>query len=334
MLRILFGLTLLLLLPPAPRASLFMTLPVRELAFQADAIVVAVPVDRKQVGLCKVVRQLKGRPDLTGREIAFVDLKLYFPPDGDLPWGQVQQMCLFLTVNGRDYRLQPAGLRCAGRTDTVWRLGLDVGPGTVRLLEQVPSTWDDLLRHLERGLPAVERLLFLKGLPPGSRRNQVLLDWIEAHRLEFQPRGEQGWGSLEMLPFQLILDSGVLPDCWRAIQLYAEIHSGECLGLDRALFCSPAGRAFLLRVALGENQLEGQRRRALRLLASPSTLCGEPVGLSRRDKPSGSLGSVSPIPPSLYHLFPLGLDGPRSPRYQFRRAGRMPGDGLVQEVAG
>jgi len=332
MLRFLFGLTLLLSLPPAAGASLFFILPVRELAFQADAIVVAVPVDRKQVGICKVVRQLKGRQDLTGQEILFMDLISYFPPDGDLPWGQVRQMCLFLTGNGRDYRLLPGGLRCAGRAEAVWRLGLDTGPVTFHLMEQVPSTWDDFLRHLERALPAVKRLLFLKDLPPGSRRNRALLDWIERHRLELvqiesasgQHRSEQGWGSLEMLPFQWVLDSGVLPDCWRAIQLYAEIHSGECLGLDRTIFCSPTGRAFLLHVALGDNQLEGQRRRALRLLASPATLLGK----------SKALPSLPPAQPSSTQARSAsaetgpgagasGLGAPLDPREQGEILGQM-----------
>jgi hypothetical protein len=313
--RSLFALSLLLVLRPAAGASPFTALSVRELAYPADAIVVAVPADRKQPGPCKVVRQFKGGGALVGQEITPAGLEAFFPADGPLDWGQVREVCLFLTGDG-SRRLLPTGLRCASKDGAVWRPVSAGKPDAFQLATQVPSSWDDFLRRLETDLPAANRLRFLGGLPPGSRRNQALLDWIEAHRLEFpttepsnsrapygqtftpetpgevQDRREQGWGDLEILPFQWVLDSGLLPDCWRAIQLYAEVHGGECLGLGRALFCSPAGRAFLVRIACEEGRLEGQRRRALRLLASPATLHGKsrtaparpPVPLDTREQ--------------------------------------------------
>lgn len=297
MLRFWFGLTLLLLGGPVVAAP-FTALSVRELVYQADVVVAAVPADRMQPGRCKVVQQFKGNGDLTGQEIVVEGLEPFFPVEGALAWRQVRQVCLFLAVDGRAFRLVPTGVRCKAQDDLLWRPLSSGQPAAFHLAAQVPSAWDSLLRRLETEVPAVKRLQFLRDLPPGSRRNQALLDWIEGQRLQFettgsssgsmksgpppaelpgevQDRRERGWGDLEELPFLWLLESGSLPECWRAIQLHAEIHSGECLGLDRPLFCSPAGRAFLLRLALDEGQLEGQRRRALRLLASPATLRGK-----------------------------------------------------------
>ncbi len=71
-----------------------------------------------------------------------------------------------------------------------------------------------------------------------------------------------------------MLDSGVLADCWRAGELYAEINGGDCLGLERPTLGSPAGRKFLVEIALDERHLEGSRRRALQLLTAHPTLHG------------------------------------------------------------
>ena len=55
------------------------------------------------------------------------------------------------------------------------------------------------------------RLAFLTSLPPGSRRNNALLDWLERRRTELrlswssrEPATDvqAGWGELERLPFQ------------------------------------------------------------------------------------------------------------------------------------
>jgi hypothetical protein len=61
-------------------------------------------------------------------------------------------------------------------------------------------------------------------------------------------------------------------DCWRAVQLYAEVHEGTCLGRSSETFASVEGRRFLMDILTSTDQLEGDRLRALRLLTSPETL--------------------------------------------------------------
>ncbi len=286
----------------APAEPLPGVLSVRELAWRADTVVAAVPVDRKQLVRFKVQRVLRGRLQ-PGQEIQVEGAAAFFPADGEVPPAQVLEYCLFLTpdpagAGGEKFQLVPTGLACLSRSGETYRPTASGAWGGPRLHHRGKSEeWDGLLSRVQSAVEAVQRLQWARNLPASRGRNQALLDWVQRHRREFQTevpldqpttalaalaadhwpeaQRERGWGELERQPLLWVLESGVLPDCWRAIELYAEIRSGACLGLKEKVFGSREGRAFLARIAGADDQLDGSRRRALRYLATQHTLRGK-----------------------------------------------------------
>jgi hypothetical protein len=288
----------------APGGQMVHALSPRELAWQADTVVVAVPLGPKQVTRFKVQRVLKGRPQV-GQEIQVDGCSAFFLADGELPAARLLEVCLFLTAEagdpaGQKFRLVPTGLACLSRGSWIYRPLPEGQPIEFRLRPRGKSeTWDALLDQFQADVQEVQRLQWARDLSPSRGRNQALLDWIDRHRREFLTEGspdrivpgqpslarggpveqqelyERGWRGLERLPFMWVLQSGILPDCWRAIELFAEIYSGQCLGLDQTIFNSREGRDFLTRTACDDRQLAGSRRRALRLLATARTLRGK-----------------------------------------------------------
>jgi len=282
----------------------------RELAFQAEIVVVATPADKKQVGRFKVERCLKGQLQ-TGQEIQVDGLAPFFAADGEVAYDRLASVCLFLAPEPGTggYRLVPTGLICLSRSQGIFRPLPWVEAGDFRLQPRSNGEpWPDLLGRVQEEVIEVNRLLRARDLPIARGRNAALLVWIERYQREIQEgaslrrlsskekiqaplspgelqdQRDRGWGELERLPFLWILESGVLSDCWRACDLFAEINGGDCLGLDRPTFCSPVGRELLVHIALDERDLEGSRRRALRQLASPATLRGKGAPLDSSEQ--------------------------------------------------
>jgi len=270
-------------------------LSLRELAWHADTVVVAVPLDPKKTLGFKVQRVIKGRPVL-GQEIQVEGVSFFFPTQGELQPARVLEYCLFLTADpegpsGQKFRLVPTGLAGLGKDGSLYRPLEGVLPGESQLVQRGKAKdWDALLGQVQSDVEELQRLERARALPLSRGRNQALLDWIVAHRRDFQQSqtldrdpsnmtggsfNDRSWGILERLPFRWVLQSGILPDCWQAIELYAEISSGAVLGLKEMVFNSQEGRAFLVRMASEEHQLDGSRQRALRLLATAHTLRGK-----------------------------------------------------------
>jgi hypothetical protein len=301
MLRWLIGLAAAsLAIPSLQAAPLLHALSLRELAYQAEIVVVATPTDAKQVGRVKVERCFKGKLQ-PGQEIQVDGLSPFFPINGDILYPRLASACLFLTAGpgSERYQMAPTGLMCLGKSMGIYRPLPWVEVGDFRLqLRGDRDQWEGLLDEVRETVAEVNRLQRARDLPVSRGRNEALFAWIDRHRREIQEASslrrspsqdkiaapllpgelqdqrERGWGDLERLPFLWILDSGVLSDCWLASDLYAEINGGDCLALDRPTFCSRTGRDFLIETARDERQLEGSRRRALRLLAGQATLRG------------------------------------------------------------
>jgi hypothetical protein len=280
----------------------------RELLYQAETIVLATPADEEKPVRFILKQQLKGTKLNPGTELEVDGLAQFFR-SGEAPeLNKVQILLLFLSADpaAKDrprFRLLANGVRCGTSDRRLWRPEVVSNPLALRLSSQEGADWGALVQKAQTDLREVNRLEFLRGLPPGPRRNQALLDWVEHHRKEFstsqqpspgkdlpEPGMKQsdleanGWGELEDLPFTWVLDSAIPADCWHAVQLYAELHNGACLGLKRSAFGSPMGRQFLVGTALQVNQLDGQRARALKLLASPATLQPKTQAVEKEEK--------------------------------------------------
>lgn len=290
-----------LAVPPSPR----------ELAFRADAIVVAAPLEARRPERFKVLGQLKGAPLRVGQEVHVDGIAGYHRPGDEPAIAKIRQALLYLVrdraapLNPAEMRflLLPAGVRYHTKDQQTWRPEPGTDPEAYRLVSQDSADWPKQLEQVAVDIMETNRLQFLGGLPIGSRRNQAVLEWLERHKHEFRPEPPAldrlpvlpgaalivseapptlgadeagGWGELELLAFRWVLDSGILPDCWRAVEHYAEIHTGQCLAADHPAFASHAGRAYLANLASDDSQLDGARRRALRLLASPLILRPQP----------------------------------------------------------
>jgi hypothetical protein len=307
----------------------------RELVFRVQTIVLAAPVDARKPGQFRLLHQLKGPPMRAGQEFSVEGHRGFVFAEGEPKLASVRQALLYLK-RGPDagrYILVPGGVRYLTKDQRVWRpqrLGRwALIPEDIKMQPEEKVEWTSLLDQVAEDVAQAQRLDFLRHLPAGNRRNAALLEWLQCHRAEFRtehipaerlvslagmasagsekadvaPAEALAWGELEQLPFTWILDSAIAPDCWRAVQLYAEIHSGQCLGLKHWAFASPVGRAFLADRALADSELAGVRRRALRLLSSPATL---------RPQASRAHPAVAPMTASeqtqlLDHLGPLVL---------------------------
>jgi hypothetical protein len=110
-----------------------------------------------------------------------------------------------------------------------------------------------------------------------------LLDWVRRHEHDFA--GGDGWGTLENDILQSVLAAGRPADVWTAARLFAQVRQGALPRLQIAAFASRQGRALLVAVGLDVGALEGERLRALALLARDETLW----------PPQPSLGGIEPV---------------------------------------
>jgi hypothetical protein len=306
--RSVFALTCVLLASTAVPAEILPTLPLRELTIRADIVVLASPTDQIRPGRFRVHEVLKGSRPLAGVEIEAEGVVFLVSMREQLNWNQVDEAILFLRARS-DNRLEiiESGARLHTRDGTVWWPLQPHDPGGYKVLPEAGLRWGTALSRVRADAAEATRLQLAAALADVSRRDRSLLDWVERHRHEFAngrdpvwmrfsptirslgtddvdltDLNSTGWGDLQLLPFTRVLQGRVPADCWRAVKLYAALDQGATPPGAAAAFASPEGRAFLLAVARDDQQLDGHRARALRLLGDSSIV--ESVQLHQRER--------------------------------------------------
>jgi hypothetical protein len=281
-----FAITLgALLLPAAARAEILPTLSVHELCYQADVVVVAVPVEPEKPGQFCVREVFRGNALKPGDvfHVAPRDLPGRQEESPPGPGGSgILEALLFLKqgVGGEapgTFFLVPSGLRYTTGDENVFVPRQQINPGPYVMVPRPDVMWGGYRLRAREVAVAMDHLLTLRDRPPGERRTQALFDWVEQHRNEFGGgffEGHPGWGTVEEKVFDWLLETDARADVWRAVRLYSGVNQGGLPRLPRPVFATPQGRAFLRDTALDEQQLVGDRVRALTLLAAPATLGG------------------------------------------------------------
>jgi hypothetical protein len=253
----------------------------RELVVQARNVVRGTPLEPLTPRRFRVTEVLKGDGLRIGESIALDelaphDLQVYeenLPPGHKPRQRRIVEALLFL---GPRPRLRPvlSGLRFLADDGMVLVPQQLRNPGDYVMAVRRDVDWDGLVAKVRVDCAAVRTLEERKSLAVLAVRNRALLDWVQMHRRDFG--GPDGWGELEQEVFAWVLDSGRPADAWAAARLYAELHDGIAVPLRTPAFANRAGRALLLGVALDKGALEGDRVRALALLADPQTPWPEP----------------------------------------------------------
>lgn len=281
----------LLLCCGTARAEILPTLPLRELAIRADAVVLAEPIEPNRPGRFRVRERLKGIEPRAGAEIEVEAFDACVRPKEEPEWGRVDAVLLFLRTESGRYSLVESGVRLYTRERMVWWPVQEKNPGPYHMARDPDVTWEAAILRVRDDAGEVARLLAARGLADAGRRGRALLGWVELHRSEFGDGREaawvrlspsvrnlsgdvpasadldaRGWGELQMLPFAWVLADRIPADCWRAVNLYAELHEGAILPSSAGAFAGRDGRGLLLTVARDTRQLDGNRARALRLL--------------------------------------------------------------------
>ena len=287
-----------LILPAHVEAKPLPTLSVRELTLHAETVLLAEPIENPSAPTrFKVLEVLRGN-GLKPGDMVVIDPGPHNLQDAGptlLPLDKrkpptVEQALLFLGPN-RGTRAQPrfepvaSGLRFWTRDRSLLVPVQIVDPGPYFMEERRDVDWAELVRQARADASTVADLLARKKLRPVGRRNRALLEWIEGHRHEFgaptkaehPEKTAQGWDHLETDVFQWVLDTCEPADCWSAVKLHAELNGGAIPALREPVFGTRDGRALLLRVAAGDDALEGDRLRALALLSHPFTLWAGPL---------------------------------------------------------
>jgi hypothetical protein len=305
--RAALALILALVTGPLARAEILPTLPLRELTIRADAIVLAEPLDSRRPGRFRVNQLLKGAAPAPGAELDLDGLERYIRPQEQIEWAGVDAALLFLRL-ADDGRLEvvETGVRLHTRDRKVWWPVQPVNPGGYRMVPETGVDWDVVLVSVRSDAGEVVRLRRACEVPDATRRDPWLLDWVERHRNQFTDGRDSGgawfapalgtfnpedadtadlqtpgWGELQLLPFARVLQGRVPADCWRAVNLYADVFAGATPPGAAAAFTGPEGRAWLLAAARDRHELDGRRARALRLLADPA-IAAEPPDLTER----------------------------------------------------
>jgi hypothetical protein len=256
----------------------------RELVVKAGTVVRAEALEDFAPKRFRVLEVLRGEELRVGDTLAFGDLA---PHDlqiheEDLPPGQkprerrIAQALFFLGPpddKGEKRRWRPllSGLRFWTRDGVVLVPEQRKNPGPYLMVVRPEVDWDALVRQTRTDCLDYGRLMARKKLPLAGPRCRALLEWVEQHRADFGS-ATRGWGSIEQDVFQWVLAAGGAEECWAAVRLYADLNRGAVPPMHKAVFAQQGGRDLLLRVALSEETLEGDRLRALTLLADRQTL--------------------------------------------------------------
>ena len=275
---------LLVLCAAAPlQAKDLRPLSLRELTYRADAVVLAVPIEPASSGRFKVAHVLRGNLKvdatiaLTEADRNLYSLSAFAAVDPDNPPPAPIEALLFLAPveQGKPMQLISSGLFLCMPEGEVRVPRQQQNPGGFVMTPQEKRFWANDVRDAKAAAAAIDEVMRLKAVT-GRERAPGLLRWIERHRLEFGGGfydGERtGWGSLETDVFDWIGDKGRPDECWAAACLYAELNHGAALPLKGSNFATPAGRDFLLQIALNVRVLDGDRARALIFLSHPRTL--------------------------------------------------------------
>ncbi len=283
MLRFVAVLLVLCAAVPA-QAKTLRPLSLRELTYRADTVVLAIPIDGAASGHFKVTTVLRGglKVDetiaLAASDRNFYSLGAFVPPDPDDPPPLPTDVLLFLAApveQGKPVQLVSSGLFLGMADGAVLAPRQLSNPGGWTMTPQEGRVWSFVVKDAKAAAATVEEVLHLKATG-GKERAAGLLRWVEQHRLEFGggffDNDRIGWGSLETDVFDWVCEKGRPDECWTAARLYAELNHGAALPLKGPYFSTPAGRDLLLRVALNDTALDGERARALTLLTHPRTL--------------------------------------------------------------
>lgn len=265
-------------------------LSLRELTYRADTVVLAVPLEPTAAGRFKVTQVLRGHGvkngatiELTATDRQLYSLAKFIKSEEDTAnehnaMPAVTDALLFLaapTEQGKPGSLVSSGLFFATPDGDVLAPRQLANPGPFTMTLQNGRVWQYVVRDTKEAAKTIDEVLRLKAVS-SSQRATGLLNWIERHRLEFgggfYDDERNGWGSLETDVFGWCCTKARHEQCWIVSRLYAELNHGAVLPLKEPYFGTPAGREFLFQIALNERLLEGDRARALTLLAHPRTL--------------------------------------------------------------
>jgi hypothetical protein len=274
-------LAFLLLLGHALRAEELPHFTPRELVVQATTVVRATPLQPWAPRRFRVTEVLKGDGQRVGESVTLDDMaphdwQVYeenLPPGHKPRQRRVVEALLFL---GPRPRLRPvlSGLRFLADDGAVFVPRQLRNPGGYFMAVRRDVDWDALGAKVRADCAAVRALAERRSLAVPAVRNRALLDWVRQHRRDFG--GADGWGDLEQDVFAWVLAGGRPADAWEAARLYAELHDGAAVPLRSPAFASRPGRALLLGMGVDKDALEGDRVRALTLLADRQTLWPEP----------------------------------------------------------
>ncbi len=263
------------------------TLSIRRLAIEADAIVIAVPLDPKPGEMphrYRVVEVMQGTEYGVGDEVVLhQDALPELTPSkfaqslrgGDkVAPPEIDKALLFIMppVDGWpvvDGTVR-ADIRALAKTGEALLPQQVINPGAQFMLPLKGVTWEGMLVKVRAELPEVNHVRELRAIEDPAQRNRALLDWIRAHKGEFGGGFEgqtEGWATYEYKLFEWIYESCVPEDCWAAIELMVEIH-GRPDSLSVPSFCSPEGRSLLLSKAFDEQLDDKLRLTALKKLSN------------------------------------------------------------------
>jgi hypothetical protein len=313
-----FALLFMFLFGNSVRGEILPTFPLRELTVWAQVVVLVEPIDVARPGRFRVAEALKGQAPRIGGEIEVAGLDAYFVPKEQPDWRRIDGALLFLrtTTEGR-YELIESGVRLHTREGTIWWPVQPHNPGGYRMVPENGISWEALLLRARSDAAEANRVRMATEQAEVTRRDSILLEWVERHRTDFTDGRDRiwsrltptirnlgsesaevtdldanGWGELQLVPFNRVLQGRVPGDCWRAVNLYADMNQGELPPGATAAFASRSGRQQLLAVARDGRQLDGRRARALRILAEPAIIAAEPPDVSER---TGLLDGLLPL---------------------------------------
>jgi hypothetical protein len=237
------------------------TLSIRILTVEADVIVEGDPVVSAS-GIFplryRVGSVLKGPVSLLGQELILKDDDHLYNMSrqswmrDNQPLPRITTALLFLRnpPDGREgYALVASGIRALADDGTVLVPSQAINPGPYHLSPTKDQNLVAMIAQVQQDLPVVEHLRSLKDIPDRTKRNQAIFGWIEDHKKDFEGgylgTDAKGWGPLDHDLFSWILESCIPEDCWRAIELEADLRTWSSVGWHPS-FCSTRGRELLL----------------------------------------------------------------------------------------
>lgn len=306
------ALMILFLLTAVARAEISFEWSLRQLAIEADAVVVVTPVEWPTT--FRITRVLAGPRIAVGDELAVSGLSKEELASESVLGGRVvdpralDEALLYLKGAPARWTLVHSGLR--GRAGQVVARPVEVfspGPFVLRPIEG--RTWEETLRDAAEEVAAVGAVKRLRAIADARERSRALLAWIAEHGGEFgdglliasdeDDRGRAGWGSLELDTSEWVFESEVLEDCWRADVMHVARSPDDTPIASVHAYASPAGRTLLLQVAIDDVTSVPLRRRALARLAGsfwqPPRDPGSAVRQATPDEQRAAIAALIPL---------------------------------------